>query len=60
MCSFTDKECAEIYVTDKTAKNLCNNFKGLQIADTYSSPFGVEKDEKELTKINNLIKDVFP
>ena len=47
-------------VADKAAQNLCNKFEGLQIAGTYSPPFGFEKNRNELEKINSLIKDAFP
>ena len=47
-------------VADKAAENLCNKFNGLKIAGTYSPPFGFEKDEKELEKINSIVKGAFP
>lgn len=47
-------------VADKAAQNLCKKFEGLQIAGTYSPPFGFEKDRKELEKINSLIKKASP
>ena len=47
-------------VANKAAQNLCNKFEGLQIAGTYSPPFGFEKDEKELEKINRIVKDASP
>ena len=33
---------------------------GIQIVGTYAPPFGFEKDEKELDKINQMISDVHP
>lgn len=47
-------------VADKAAENLCNKFQGLKIAGTYSPPFGFEKDEKELEKINRIVKGASP
>lgn len=47
-------------VADKAAKTLCDKYKGLKIAGTYSPPFGFEKDEKELKKINRIIKGASP
>ena len=47
-------------VADKAAENLCNKFNGLKIAGTYSPPFGFEKDEKELEKINSIVNCGFP
>lgn len=47
-------------VADKAAENLCNKYKGLQIAGTYSPPFGFEKDTNELKKINRIVKDSSP
>lgn len=44
-------------VADKAAQNLCNKFEGLQIAGTYSPPFGFEKNRNELEKINRIVKD---
>lgn len=47
-------------IADKAAENLCDKFKGLQIAGTYSPTFGFEKDEEELKKIKNIIKGTSP
>lgn len=47
-------------VADKAAENLSNKFKGLKIAGTYSPPFGFEKDEKELEKIDRIVKGASP
>lgn len=47
-------------VADKAAKNLMNKYKGLNIVGTYSPPFGFEKDELELKKIERQIQEVHP
>lgn len=47
-------------VADKAAQNLCNKFHGLKITGTYSPPFGFENDEKELEKINEIVKGASP
>lgn len=47
-------------VAEKAANNLCAKINNLKIAGTYSPPFGFEKDEKELNKIKNIIKDKKP
>ena len=47
-------------VAAKAAENLEKRFSGLQVAGTYSPPFGFEKDEAEMEKIKRQIKDVKP
>lgn len=47
-------------VADTAAKKLCGKYNGLKIAGTYSPPFGFEKDEKELKKIENFIISAKP
>lgn len=47
-------------VADKAAKNLCIKYPGLQIAGTYSPPYGFEKDEAELNKIFDMVTKAKP
>ena len=47
-------------VAAKAAKNLERRFPGLQVVETYSPPYGFEKDEAEMGKIKKMIKDVHP
>lgn len=47
-------------VAVKAAKNLCDKYPGLQIAGTYSPPFGFEKDSDEIEKIIQLVTDAAP
>lgn len=44
-------------VAAKAAKNLKAKYSGLNIAGTYSPPYGFEKSEKELAKINKMLLD---
>jgi len=47
-------------VAAKAAENLMKKYPGLQVAGTYSPPYGFEKDEKEMEKIRQMIKAVRP
>lgn len=47
-------------VAAKAAENLTNRYPGLQVVGTYSPPFGFEKNDAELDKIKNQIKEVHP
>lgn len=47
-------------VAAKAAKNLMKKYKGLNVVGTYSPPYGFEKSEKELYKIENIIKQKKP
>lgn len=44
-------------VAAKAAENFKKKYTGLNVAGTYSPPYGFEKDEKELTKINQMLLD---
>ena len=44
-------------IAAKAADILVEQNPGLKIAGTYSPPFGFEKDEKELEKINTILKE---
>lgn len=47
-------------VAEKAANNLMARYSGLNIVGTYSPPFGFEKDEVELSKIEGMIKHANP
>lgn len=47
-------------VAQKAAENLKSKYKGLNIAGTYSPPYGFEKDEEELEKIIRVINERKP
>lgn len=42
-------------VAAKAAENLKVKYPGLKVAGTYSPPYGFEKDEKEIEKINQML-----
>ena len=48
--------CAE-GVAANAAKKLENEFPGLECVGTYSPPFGFEKDEEEIEKINIMLRE---
>lgn len=47
-------------VAAKAAENLTRKYKGLNVVGTYSPPFGFEKNEEEMKKIECQIKAVQP
>ena len=47
-------------VAAKAADNLTKRYPGLKVVGTYSPPIGFEKDESEMEKIKQQIKDVRP
>ena len=47
-------------VAEKAKSNLEKKLKDIKIVGTYSPPFGFEKNEEELVKINQMITDVHP
>lgn len=47
-------------VAAKAAKKLTERYPGLQIIDTYSPPYGFEKNSDEINKIINMIKGAQP
>lgn len=47
-------------VAATAAKNLREKFPGLQIAGTYSPPFGFEKDSDEMARIKEMIRKAEP
>lgn len=47
-------------IAEKAKQNLEKDYLGIKIVGTYAPPFGFEKDEKELDKINSMISDAHP
>lgn len=47
-------------IAEKAADKLRVDIPGINIVGTYAPPFGFEKDEEELSKINKMISDVHP
>ena len=47
-------------IAKRAGMNLRKDMPKINIVVTYSPPFGFEKDQKELNRINNLINDAHP
>lgn len=47
-------------IAEKAKKNLERDIPRIKIVGTYAPPFGFEKDEEELEKINTMISAVHP
>lgn len=47
-------------VAAKAADKLMKKFPGLEVAGTYSPPFGFEKDKQEVEKIINMLRKAHP
>jgi len=47
-------------VAEKAKENLERQYDSIQIAGTYSPPYGFEKNADELKKINTMISDAHP
>ena len=47
-------------IAEKAKKRLEKKLPGIKIVGTYAPPFGFEKDEQELAKINNMISEAHP
>lgn len=47
-------------VAAKAAENLAKRYPGLQVVGTYSPPYGFEKNELEMMKIETTIKNTKP
>lgn len=47
-------------IAEKAQVNLERDLPGIQIVGTYAPPFGFEKDERELKKINEMISNAHP
>ena len=47
-------------IAEKAKQNLERDLPGIKIVGTYAPPFGFEKDEKELNRINEMISSAHP
>lgn len=47
-------------IAEKAKQNLERDLPGIRIVGTYAPPFGFEKNENELNKINSMISDAHP
>lgn len=47
-------------IAEKAKQNLERDLPGIRIVGTYAPPFGFEKDERELKKINEMISSAHP
>lgn len=47
-------------IAEKAKKNLETKYSNINVVGTYAPPFGFEKDEIELEKINKIVSDVHP
>ncbi len=47
-------------VAARAAENLTTRYPGLQVTGTYSPSYGFEKDEAEVNKINEMIREAAP
>ena len=47
-------------IAEKAKQNLERDLPGIRIVGTYAPPFGFEKNENELNKINSMISDTHP
>ena len=47
-------------IAEKAKQNLERDLPGIRIVGTYAPPFGFEKDEKELNRINEMISSAHP
>lgn len=47
-------------IAEKAKQNLERDLSGIRIVGTYAPPFGFEKDEKELNRINEMISIAHP
>lgn len=47
-------------IAEKAKQNLERDLPGIKIVGTYAPPFGFEKDERELKKINEMISNAHP
>lgn len=47
-------------IADQAKKKLEEKHPGIKVVGTYAPPFGFEKDEQELNKINEIISEAHP
>lgn len=67
MCEVAAKKGYTMYIiggkdgiAEKAKENLERKLPGIKILGTYAPPFGFEKDQKELDKINAMITEAHP
>ncbi len=67
LCKVANKKGYSIFIlggaegiAEKAKANLEKKLPSINIVGTYSPPFGFEKEEEELDKINQMISDVHP
>lgn len=67
LCSHAAKKDYTIFIiggkdgiAEKAKEKLEQQYPGIRIVGTYAPPFGFEKNEKELNKINAIISEVHP
>lgn len=67
MCEVAAKKGYTMYIiggkdgiAEKAKENLERELPGIKILGTYAPPFGFEKDQKELDKINTMITEAHP
>lgn len=67
LCEMTARKGYRMYflgaaegVAAKAAINLKRKYQGLQVVGVYSPPFGFEKDEREINKIIEMIREAKP
>jgi N-acetylglucosaminyldiphosphoundecaprenol N-acetyl-beta-D-mannosaminyltransferase len=67
MCEVAAKKGYTMYIiggkdgiAEKARKNLEAKLPSIKVIGTYAPPFGFEKDQKELDKINAMITDAHP
>lgn len=63
LCGLAEKKGYSVFflgaaqgIAKKAAENLKKTYKELNIAGTYSPPYGFEKDKMEIEKMNNILK----
>lgn len=67
LCKRAAEKCYSIFIiggkegiAKKARVNLERDLPGIRIVGTYAPPFGFEKDESELSRINEMISNVHP
>ena len=67
LCEVAAKKGYSLYIiggaegiAEKARTNLEKNYKGINVVGVYSPPYGFEKNEIELKKINTIISEASP
>ena len=47
-------------IAERAKRNLKKKYKGINVVGTYAPPYGFEKDEAELSRINRMITSAHP